>query len=127
MTARLVVLGLVVLAVALAAWVHRRRSWRDGARGSHGLPPVPGHLLGAGTTWVIFTTPLCASCEAVEEHLRRAFPQDRVVKVDATVDTELAERYHVRRAPTVLRVDGRGTVTERLVGPDAVRRSTVVA
>lgn len=127
MTARLAVLGLVALGVALAAWAHRYRSGRDGARGIHGLPPVPAHLLGAGTTWVIFTTPLCASCGAVEAELRRAFPQDALVKVDATAAPELAERYHVRRAPTVLRVDGRGTVTERLVGADAVRRSTLAA
>jgi len=120
-TGRLAVLVVLAAVVAVAAWAYRRRSVRDGIRGPGGLPPVPAELLGPGTTWVIFTTPLCGSCAAVEAELRRSRPDDTVVKVDATVHAALAGAYDVRRAPTVLRAGADGRVTERLVGPDAVR------
>ena len=70
---------------------------------------------------MIFTTPMCVSCSAVEAELHTAYPDDVVVKVDATEEPQLAERYRVRRAPTVLHADRSGRVLLRLVGADAVR------
>jgi hypothetical protein len=124
---RVLVLLAVLAAIGGVALVYARATRRDAERGGDGLPPLPGALLAGPTTWVIFTTPYCASCAAVEAELHRAFPDDAVVTVDATIDVELADRYHVRRAPTVLRADARGAVTERLVGADAVRGLTVAA
>lgn len=116
-----VVLAIVALAV-VATLVHRRRSAADAARGGSGLPSLPAELAGtAPATWVIFTTPFCASCSAVQAQLAEAFPHHRVVKVDATEQVDLAERYDVRRAPTTLLADQAGTVLERFVGPEAVR------
>lgn len=126
MTRLLTVAGFVAV-VAVMAVAYARARARDAERGGAGLPPLPEHLRGARTTWVIFTTPYCATCGAVEVTLHRAFPDDAVVKVDATVDVALADRYAVRRAPTVLRADGGGTITDRLVGADAVRRLAVPA
>lgn len=119
---RLVVVAVLVVAVVALTLVHRRRSAADAARGSGGLPALPDGLLGgAPATWVIFTTPFCASCGAVQAQLEQAFPHHRVVKVDATEQIELAERYDVRRAPTTLLADRAGAVLERFVGPEAVR------
>lgn len=121
MTRAIVVVG-VLVAVAGMAVAYARARARDAERGGAGLPPLPEHLRRASTTWVIFTTPHCATCGTVEATLSRTFPDHAVVKVDATVDVELADRYAVRRAPTVLRADGLGAITDRLVGADAVQR-----
>lgn len=119
---RLAVVAVVLAVVVASALVHRRRSAVDAARGGEGLPELPGELVAdAPATWVIFTTPFCASCGAVQSQLEQAFPHHRVVKVDASDQVELAERYDVRRAPTTLLADRAGTVLERLVGPEAVR------
>jgi hypothetical protein len=86
-------------------------------------PRLPEALLdGATRTWVVFTTPYCASCGPVENRLRTAEPESRVVKVDATRQPALADAFHVRSAPTVLLADDRGEVQARLVGAAAVEQ-----
>ena len=122
MAARLVVLVVLAFAVGGLAVVYRLRRRADGRRGSAGLPPLPADLVGqSDATWVVFTTPWCVSCDQVEQMLGDAFPRDHVVKVDATVRTELADLYDVRRAPTIVRADAVGSVTDRLVGVEGVR------
>jgi hypothetical protein len=82
---------------------------------------VPAHIVdGAERTWVVFTTPYCASCGPVTERLRTSDPEARIVTVDATEDPDLADAFAVRRAPTVLLADAEGEVQARLVGPAAV-------
>lgn len=82
---------------------------------------VPSHIVdGADRTWVVFTTPYCASCGPVTERLRTSDPDARIVTVDATEDTALADAFAVRRAPTAVLADGAGHVQARLVGPAAV-------
>jgi hypothetical protein len=118
--------GTVVILVAaiagLTVW-YRSRTRADAARYDEAWPAVPADVIepptdGAG--WVIFTTPVCASCRQVEAALHRDRPGDHVVLVDATVDPDLAERYEVRRAPTTLAVGGGGRVQARLVGVEDV-------
>ena len=115
----LVVLGLVA-AFAVARVAYRR--WRAGLHTeSRRVPTLPGHLVGdADRTWVVFTTPWCASCDTVTSHLSTADPDARVVKVDATEEPALAGAFHVRAAPTVLLADGLGVVRQRFVGAAAV-------
>jgi hypothetical protein len=114
-----VVVGLL-FGVALLTRLYRQ--WRAGvvtARPVH--PAVPASLLaGAPRTWVVFTTPYCASCGPVEARLRASDPNARVVKVDATREPHLADAFSIRSAPTVLLADGAGNVTARLVGAEAV-------
>lgn len=82
---------------------------------------VPSHIVdGAERTWVVFTTPYCASCGPVTERLRTSDPEARIVTIDATEDPDLADAFAVRRAPTVLLADESGHVQARLVGPAAV-------
>ena len=132
----LIRLAIVAVAVALGALLnvwYRRRLKADRALGAtdHAgaarWPELPAELRGAGAdgrsvaTWVIFSTPLCVSCSAVQADLERNFPHHRVVKIDATEQPDLAERYEVRRAPTTIVADATGRIVERFVGPEAVR------
>jgi len=131
-------LGLVVillLAGALLTYRYRRSSADDVTRGAVDAagdslwPALPADVTAdarddrgrAMPTWVIFTTPLCVSCTAVQHDLERSFPHHLVRKIDATERPDLADRYEVRRAPTTILADASGRVVERLVGPEAVR------
>ena len=118
--ARGVVVLLILFAVALAGRLYRR--WRTGvqtAQPEH--PPVPASLrAGSERTWVVFTSPYCATCGPVTERLRDSDPGARVVKVDATREPHLADAFSVRSAPTVLLADRDGRVQARLVGAEAV-------
>lgn len=113
-----VVVVIVVVGAVLAVW-YRRRDGR--APDIDGLPRLPAEVVdSAERTWVVFTTPYCASCGAIEESLRLAEPDSRIVRVDASADPDLAERFRVRRAPTVLLAGPGGRVERSFAGADAV-------
>ncbi|HWC10560.1 MAG TPA: thioredoxin family protein [Acidimicrobiales bacterium] len=116
----LVVVGLL-MAVAVGTRLYRaRRAALLDERPDH--PLLPAALRdGAERTWVVFTTPYCATCGPVEDRLRTVDPEARVVLVDATADPRLADAFRVRTAPTVVLADAAGRVQERLVGAEAVR------
>lgn len=118
--ARALVVLVLLFAVALVTRLYRQ--WREGVRTDRPEhPAVPASLLaGADRTWVVFTTPYCASCGPVEDRLRASDPLARVVKVDATREPHLAQAFAIRSAPTVLLADAAGTVQARLVGAEAV-------
>ncbi len=84
----LLVVGFL-LVVALATRLYRaRQAAALHERPRHPLVPA-GLRADAERTWVVFTTPYCATCGPVEDHLRAADPDARVVRVDATPE-ELA-------------------------------------
>lgn len=118
---RVLVVVLVVLLVVLARRVYF--GWRGRLAGDNApVPRLPAELLaGAERTFVVFTTPWCASCEPITVDLRSADPDARVVTVDATREPLLADAFRVRTAPTVLLADDEGAVQARFVGADAVR------
>ena len=123
-----IVTALVVLGAILNGWYRRRRAADaalgtvDAATGDARWPDLPTELRhGTTATWIIFSTPLCVSCSAVQADLERHFPHHHVRKVDATERPDLGERYQVRRAPTTIVADATGRIVERLVGPEAVR------
>lgn len=119
--ARAVVVVVLLFGVALAGRLYR--TWKAGLQQDRpGYPLVPASLrAGAARTWVVFTSPYCATCGPVADRLQAADPEARVVKVDATREPHLADAFSVRSAPTVLLADDAGTVTARLVGADAVQ------
>lgn len=146
----LILLVLIGIGAVLTVWYRRRRDRdaqlgaTDDATGAARWPLLPAPLLRgdlqlagpnaitvaptglaadsiAPATWVIFSTPLCVSCSAVQADLERHFPHHRVIKIDATEQPELAAQYEVRRAPTTIVADREGTIVERLVGPEGVR------
>lgn len=124
MAVRLLVVAAVIVAFVVARYLYAQ--WRRGLQSeSRPHPTVPTELLdGATRTWVVFTTPLCASCGPARDHLAASDPDARIVTVDATRRPELAEAFHVRSVPTVLLADDAGAVRERLVGGAAVRDYT---
>ncbi len=115
----------IVAAIVLGLIIGRRmyRQWQARLQGPIARSPrVPAALLdGADRTWVVFTTPYCASCGPVKEQLAAEDPVARIVTVDATREPHLAEAFAVRSAPTVLLADRHGDVQARLVGAPAVR------
>ncbi|MGI8809264.1 MAG: thioredoxin family protein [Acidimicrobiales bacterium] len=117
---RAIVVIAILFAVALAGRLYR--AWRarlQDERPAH--PLVPTSLrAGADRTWVVFTSPYCATCGPVEARLRASDPGARVVKVDATRQPHLADAFSIRSAPTALLADAEGNVSARLVGAEAV-------
>ena len=118
--ARGIIVIVLLFAIALAGRLYR--AWRARLQDEKPAHPlVPDSLrAGAPRTWVVFTSPYCATCGPVEARLRASDPGARVVKVDATREPRLAESFSIRSAPTVLLADGAGNVTARLVGAEAV-------
>lgn len=114
----LVVAVLVMLVVARAL----ARRWRRGLQHQRRpVPDIPADLVsGAERTWVVFTTPYCASCGPVKERLSASDPGARVVTVDATRHPALANAFDVRSAPTAVLADRAGRAQARLVGAAAV-------
>jgi glutaredoxin len=117
---------LAIVAVILVGLVMGRRLYVQRQarlqRGPDRSPRVPSELLGdADRTWVVFTTPFCASCGPVKEQLAAQDPDAEIVTVDATREPHLADAFEVRSAPTVLLADATGEVLTRLVGAPAVR------
>ena len=117
--------AVVVAILFVVALLNRLyRSWRAGLQDQ----PAPSArlpealLVGGERTWVVFTTPWCASCGPVEQRLRASDPAAGLVKVDATREPLLAEAFGVRSTPTVLLADAEGRVQARLVGSSAVER-----
>jgi len=120
MNLRLDIVVVLVLALIVANGLYRRRQARAGSDACP-VPKLPAQLVGgAASTWVVFTTRYCASCEPVCRRLGAADPDAAVVKVDAAERPELARAFRIQRAPTALLADGSGAVTARLVGPEAV-------
>ncbi|MCZ7527982.1 MAG: thioredoxin family protein [Acidimicrobiia bacterium] len=116
MTLRLaVVLGLVLL-TGIGTVAHRRREARLAAPRDTEVPLHRSLVAGARRTWVVFTTPYCASCGPVLERIAALDPTAALVTVDVSQSPELALRHDVRRAPTVLLADAQGRVLARFVG-----------
>lgn len=119
MTSRLVTIAILVALVAVATWRHRRPS------APLEVPPghrVPSALVGdADATWIVFSTPYCATCGPIERELVDRFPDHEVRRADVEQFAHTASALGVRRAPTVVRVDRAGDVHLILAGADAVR------
>ena len=117
---RLVVVLLVaVVVVATLAWRRRERALQvhDPDR------RVPTELLGgADRTWLLFRTPMCATCGPAAERLRAEDPDAALVEIDATQRPDLADALGIAAAPTVLLADRSGRVQARLSGPRAVHQ-----
>ncbi len=106
---RVAVVACLVALFVLARMLHARH------RRALQLPAEPGtrlpaRLLGpARRTWLVFTTPYCASCGPVARRLEEIDPEASVVTVDATREPELARALSVRSAPTAVLADGDGS------------------
>jgi len=116
-----IVLGVVVLILLLLLPRLLREARAQSAEARRPAPVVPARLLaGADRTWVVFSTPYCATAGAVEALLRAHDPGARLVEIDATEEPYLAAAFDIRHAPTALLADAAGRVRTRLVGADSV-------
>jgi thiol-disulfide isomerase/thioredoxin len=132
--------GIVVLVATLAAGmliglVMRRRDGRvravkqghpagDGAVTADDL----GAALGERATLVQFSTAFCQPCRATRRILGEVagmVPGVRHVEIDAEARLDLVRRFDVLRTPTVLVLDGSGTVVKRASGQP--RKADVIA
>lgn len=110
----------ILLLLILVPPIYRQRRQAK-TRPRRPLPPVPARLLaGAERTWVVFTTPYCASVGPVEAQLRAHDPGARLVEIDATQEPYLAQAFGFHVAPTVLLADATGRVQLCLVGAEGV-------
>lgn len=116
----LVVVVLAVGVLALSAWYARAKR-RERDVDPLGLPPLEPSLFAGDATWVIFTTQYCATCGPVKERISRLDPTADIIEIDVAHRPELAERYRVRTAPTILFAAANGRIQARFVGnvPDA--------
>jgi thiol-disulfide isomerase/thioredoxin len=74
---------------------------------------------GTPVTLLQFSTAFCAPCRATRVYcadLARTIPGVRHVEVDAESHLDAVRALEVRRTPTVLVVDARGTVRSRVDG-----------
>lgn len=119
MIVRLLVVAALLLAVLVSARLYVRSKAHD--VDAIDLPPLDADLAGTNATWVIFTTEYCATCGPVKERISRLDPTADLVEIDVAERPELAHRYRVRTAPTVLFAGANRRIQARFVGnvPDA--------
>ena len=118
---KLVIVAAIVVGLVVGRRLYVQRQARLQAPVTISRRVPPELLAGAPRTWLVFTTPLCASCGPVKEQLALDDPSARIVTIDATSEPHLADAFEVRSAPTVVLADARGEVQARLVGAPAVR------
>ena len=117
----------LVVVLALVAVVFAARLWLAGRFRRDDRRELPEALFpewvtgGADRTWVVFSTPYCATCGPVAAELASADPGAHVEVVDATEHPGLADAFGVRRSPTVFATNATGRPELRLTGAEAVR------
>ncbi|MCA1840255.1 MAG: thioredoxin family protein [Actinomycetota bacterium] len=110
--ARLLVLSVVGLASCAVAWLISRYF-----RGA-GLPRTfdvqDARTSGDRPFLVEFTSPYCYECKEALPLLKAAAKvyDAPLTVIDAKLRPDLANKYSIRSTPTILVVDGKGTVTE---------------
>jgi len=78
-----------------------------------------GQELGATATLVQFSSTVCAPCRTTHALLSDLSGRDAAVQhvdINAEERLDLAERFGILRTPTVLVLDGAGTVRQRITG-----------
>lgn len=123
MAARVAVaIVLVVLLVAVAYWLERRRR-RDAPTQAGTQPPAQldrHDFPRAEAPWIVvlFTSATCESCAGLYD---KAKPLESgevaVFESEFPADRARHERYHIDAAPTTVVADADGVVRAALVGP----------
>lgn len=125
-------IALAALVLALAFGGYRRltdgRARAVSAADAPRLDPVRlGDDLGPKATFVQFSVATCAPCRVTHRVLAQVVaerPGVAHIDLDAETCLDLVEEFGVLRTPTVLLLDGDGTVRHRIVG--AARKDEVL-
>lgn len=123
-------LGVVGAVAALSLWWRAREGRFAEARGDFQRADLGlGRRERPSAVLVEFSGEGCAPCRTVEARLRKLaaeVPEVRVVSIDAGERMDLADRYGVRRVPTVFVAGGDLRIVWRASGvpsEDAIRRA----
>jgi thiol-disulfide isomerase/thioredoxin len=104
-----ITLGVTVLIVALAfAWRRREGRFREADGRFERADLSLGRRERPAAVLVEFSGEDCAPCTVVQaraEKIAREIPDVRVVSIDAAARMDLADRYGVRRVPTLFVTD----------------------
>jgi hypothetical protein len=118
----LIVVGLIVVAGAVA-WVLARRSATQPERGpSYAVPSLVDrrHFIRPDAPWLVveFSSTTCAACEGTWEKVA-ALESDVVAvqDVDSVAGKDVHDRYGIDAVPMTIVVDGAGVVRRSFVGP----------
>lgn len=116
---------LVVALLALASagyWWWQRRQGR--VREVHKVGSLSSETLGAKrgfhATFVMFSTPMCATCPGTLRLLTDVAASQRhvaVIDIDASERLDLARELSIMRTPTTLVLDSDGVPVARMDGP----------
>jgi hypothetical protein len=117
-----IVVGLAVVAVAVALWLQRRRPTAEPTTAARG---VPQHLARAdferpNAPWLVvaFTSETCDVCASVWQRAHVLESDEVAVQnVEAKADRELHQRYRIDAVPMVVVADEQGDVRWNCVGP----------
>lgn len=114
MNGQIVLVIAVLLAVGFGLW----RWFTDGRVRDAAADTVPGIPLGRTATFVQFSSAVCSPCATTRRILADFAQDDDIDHVEFDVEHHMAlvERFDVTRTPTVLVLDGSGTVRHRIVG-----------
>jgi thiol-disulfide isomerase/thioredoxin len=109
MLERLLIAAFIIAAGALLWQLHNRRSLQRLAS-SAPADPALGSAAHGTPTILYFTTPFCAPCRTEQQPALQQISESfgasvQIIKVDASVDTETADRWGVFSAPTTFVLD----------------------
>lgn len=129
MIERLALIGGVLLVVAaVTAWWRRREGRFGEAHGAFDRADLGlNRRERPSAVFVEFTGEGCGPCATVEARLRKLaaeVPDVRVISIDTAERMDLADRYEVRRVPTLFVADGDLKIIWRASGvpsEDAIR------
>lgn len=118
-----IIVVLAAVAVAAAFGLYRRATDGRVRAVANDAPRLAqadlGQELGAGATFVQFSSTVCAPCRATRSLLSTLVADDPAlshVEINAEERLDLVERFGIVRTPTVLVLDATGVVRQRITG-----------
>lgn len=127
LTRLLIVLGVLAVSLALAWWWRKREGAFTEATGRFDRSEIGVRSKRPSAVLVEFYGEHCAPCTVVAKRLETVaaeVPDTEIVQIDAAARMDLAERYGVKRVPTLFVTDGSLRIIWRasgVPGEDAIR------
>jgi len=114
MLERLILAGILLVAGVIIYWMYTRQQLKNIGQ-TISIDPILQGMAPGMPTIVYFTTPNCIPCRVQQqpalEQLKREIAV-QVVKIDATLNPDAADRWGVMSAPTTFVLDSKWTPIE---------------